>query len=81
MTISLSKEAKAIVEAAVASGQYAAPEAVLDASLLLLADRQQKLAWLRNKIQRSIERGGSVAPEVVDAEIERWHAEAKARGY
>ncbi len=70
MTISLSKQAQAIIDAAVASGQYASPEAVIDASLALLAERDKKLAWLRNRIQQSIADGGSHTDEEVAAEVE-----------
>ncbi len=70
MTISLSKQAQSIIDAAVASGQFASPEAVVDAGLALLAEREQKLAWLRNKVQRSIAKGGSHTMDEVMAEVE-----------
>ena len=75
MTIQLSKDAQAIIDQAVASGQYASPEAVIDAGLALLAERQTKLAWLRNKVQSSMAQGGSHTMAEVMAEVESDLAE------
>ena len=70
MPISLSKDAQAIVDTAVDSGSFPTPEAVVEASLLLLAEREKKLAWLRNKIRRAIARGGSHTMEEADRKVE-----------
>ena len=70
MTIPISTDAKAIIDAAVASGQFASPEAVVDAGLRLLAVHDRKVAELRASIQAAIERGGSFTDEEVEAAIE-----------
>ena len=76
MTIQLSKASQSIIDEAVASGQFASPEAVIDAGLKLLAERESKHAWLRDKIQASIAQGGShTMDEVmaeVDADLDAW---------
>lgn len=71
MTISLGKQAQAIIDAAVASGQFASPAAVVEAGLQLLAEREKKLAWLRSKIQQSIAEGGNYTDEEVGEYLER----------
>ncbi len=70
MTISPSNDAKAIFDRAVASGQYASPEAVIDAGLQLLALHDRKVAELRASIQAAIARGGNFTDEEVEAAIE-----------
>ena len=70
MTILLSKDARAIIDQAVASGQYASPEAVIDAGLQLLAMHDRKVAELRASIQAALTRGGSFTDEEVEAAIE-----------
>ena len=70
MTISLSDDAKAIIDAAVASGQFASPEAVVDAGLRLLVIHDRKVAELRATIHAAIARGGSFTDEEVEAAIE-----------
>ena len=83
MTKSPGKEAEAVIGAAVASGRYAAREQVIDAGLTLREAQQQKLAWQRNKVQRSIERGGSHADvgagEYLDRLLEENEHELAAR--
>ena len=58
------------------AGQFASPEAVIDAGLHLLAEREGKLAWLRNKIQASIAQGGSHTDEEVGDYLDRMLDEA-----
>lgn len=79
MTISLSKEAQAIVEAAVASGRYPTPEAAIEAGLELLAARDRTNSKLRASIQAAITRGGSYSDEeveaAIEAELDEWEKE------
>ena len=70
MTISLSKQSKTIVEEAVASGNYASPEAVIDAGLELLAAQSRENSWLRDKVHRSLAEGGSHTFDEVIADVE-----------
>ena len=70
MTIELSKEAEAVIDAAMASGQFASPEAVVDAALRLLAIHDRKVAELRATLQDAIARGGSFTDDEVDAAID-----------
>lgn len=76
MTISVAKQTQVLIDAAVASGRYDSPEAVVEAGVALLADRDEKLAWLRNKIQRSIEVGGSFSDEEVGDYLDKQLEEA-----
>jgi antitoxin ParD1/3/4 len=84
MTISLTKKAQSYIDAAVASGQYASAEAVLEAGLALLADRDRKLHWLRDKVQQSIAEGGShTLDEVlaeVDSDLDAWELQQSQVG-
>lgn len=76
MAIQLSKDAKTIIDAAVASGRYASPEAVIEAGLALLAGREDALQRLRKEIREAIEEGGSLTDEEVaagiEAELDQW---------
>ena len=81
MSISLSKEAEDILDAAVKSGSYPTRDAAVQAAAMLLGEREKKLAWLRAKIQRSIERGGSYTDEEVgesiEATLDEWERNRK----
>jgi antitoxin ParD1/3/4 len=81
MTLSLNKTAQAIVDAAVASGRHASPEAAVEAGLALPAEREKKLAWLQDELQRSIAEGGShtgdEVAESVEAALDNWERQRK----
>ena len=82
MTISLGDDANAIIDAAVASGQFASPEAVVDAGLRLLAERERKLDWLRKKIRKSIdsiEQNGGLTDEEVGNSLDQLLEEAERK--
>ena len=80
MTLELNQDAQAIVDEAVASGRYASPETAIETGLALLAARDaEKLAWLRNKIQHSIERGGSYSDEEVGEHLDRLLEDAERK--
>lgn len=77
MTIALSREAQAILDAAVASGRYASVEAVLEASLSLLAEQDRKLAELRDTARASLARGGSHTTAEVREHVRQRLADLK----
>lgn len=81
MAIQISKAAKAIIDNAVASGQYASPEAVIEAGLALIAQRDEAQQRLREEIRRAIEEGGSLTDEEVaagiEAELDQWEQRRK----
>lgn len=83
MTIALSKNAQAIIDAAVASGQFASPEAVVEAGLALLAERRMRYEELRQSIQAAIAEGGRFTSEEVAAsveeELDKWERERAMR--
>lgn len=70
MTVPLSKKAESIVDSAVASGQFSSREAAIEASVELLDEYIKKREWLRQKVRRSIERGGRNTLEDIDKSVE-----------
>jgi antitoxin ParD1/3/4 len=81
MNISLKDHWQAFVDELVRSGRYASPSDVVDEGLRLVEEREAKLKDLRDTINRSMERGGSLTPEEVDARLDARAAEWKAKGY
>ena len=81
MNVSVGDRWQAFVDELVKSGRYGSVSEVVREGLRLVEEREQKLQALRDTINRSIERGGSVTPEEVDARLDARAAEWKANGY
>ena len=81
MNVSVGDRWQAFVDELVKSGRYGSVSEVVREGLRLVEEREQKLQALRDTINRSIERGGSVTPEEVDARLDARAAEWKAKGY
>jgi antitoxin ParD1/3/4 len=81
MNISLKDHWQAFVDELVRSGRYASPSDVVDEGLRLVEEREAKLKDVRDTINRSLERGGSLTPEEVDAHQDARAAEWRAKGY
>lgn len=65
MNFQLDPQSKAIITAQLDSGHFASAEAVIKESLRLLEIREKKRQELRDKVEKSIQRGGSNTPEEV----------------
>jgi antitoxin ParD1/3/4 len=65
----------------VKSGRFGSASEVVGEGLRLVEARERKLQELRDMIDRSIERGGSLTPEEVDTRLDARAAEWKAKGY
>ena len=81
MNVSVGDRWQVFVDELVKSGRYGSASEVVREGLRLVEERERKLQALRDTINRSIERGGSVTPEEVDAHLDALVAEAKERGY
>ena len=81
MNIGLSKRWQDFVEESVDQGRFGSPGEVVEEGLRLLAEQDAKLAWLRDKIARSVEEGGDVSEEELDAALDAKEKELIARGY
>ncbi len=79
MDVSVEKPWDGVVDTLVRSGRYASPRAVVEEGLRLVEEREQKREWLRAKLQKAIDDGGSYTDEEIgaalDAEAERLRAE------
>lgn len=77
MAITLSPELQARIELMVLSGDYASADDVLTKALALLEDREEKLRWLQQELDKglaSLERG-----DYSTRSIEEIIADARAR--
>ena len=77
-TISLTEEQDAWVKAKVASGRFASDSEVHRALVSTLQEREAKLAWLEQEVQKGVDSGyvEQTAPKVI-AELK---AEMRANG-
>lgn len=71
MTIDLSPENQEFVETAIASGNYADREDVVNAALRLFRHRQQCLDELKADIQAGMDSGDPLTSEAVFEHLER----------
>lgn len=60
MQVKVGRPWEGLVETLVENGRYASADDVVADGLRLLHEREGKLAWLRSKIDRSMERGGKL---------------------
>jgi antitoxin ParD1/3/4 len=81
MNVSVEDRWQALVDKLVKSGRFGSASEVVGEGLRLIEERERKLQDLRDTINRSIERGGSLTPEEVDAHLDARAAEWKAKGY
>ena len=79
MDVSLSKRWVEFVDGLVTAGRYRSSSEVVHEGLRLVAEREAKLAALRETIDRSIERGGSHPLDEIEAEIDDWAAQSRDR--
>lgn len=83
MDISVGERWESFVKAMVEAGRYDSADAVIDAGLRLVEERESKLNALRETISQAIERGGARTSEQVMARVasvvEDWRANADSR--
>jgi antitoxin ParD1/3/4 len=81
MNVSIEDRWQAFVDDLVKVGRYGSASEVVREGLRLVEQREAKLQALRDTINRSIERGGSLTPEEVGAHLDALVEKAKAQGY
>ena len=70
MNVSIGPRWEKFIEEAVGDGRYGSASEVVREGLRLVEERETKLAALRETLQRSIEAGGDVSEEELDAFLE-----------
>ena len=81
MNVSIGKRWQQFVDDLVKTGRYGSASEVVREGLRLVEEREAKLNALRETLNRSIERGGSVTPEEVRSHLDERMQELKAKGY
>ena len=75
MNVSVGPRWEKFIAELVKEGRYASATEVMREGLRLVEEREKKLAWLRDKINRSIERGGAMSDEELGIRMEKHFAE------
>lgn len=81
MSISLDERWQIFVKEQVEQGRYRTETEVIEDGLRLVEEREARLAWLRDKLNASIERGGSHTIEEVEAHLDAVAERLKAEGF
>ena len=81
MNVSVGERWEAFVERIVKEGRYGSASEVVREGLRLVEEREAKLKALRDMLNESIARGGSLTAEEVDAHLDARAQEWKAKGY
>ena len=79
MNVSVGDRWQPFIDELVSSGRYDSASDVVSEGLRLVVEFERKLQALRDTINRSIEEGGSLTPEEVDASLDAHVAQAKKR--
>lgn len=83
MNLSLGPTWDAYITELVQSGRYASASEAVRSGLRLLKSEEDKIAWLREKVERSIARGGSMSIDEVQGGLDRlldvWEQQQKAK--
>ena len=80
MNVSIGERWEMFVSDIVSSGRYGSASEVVREGLRLVEERETKLTALRSMLDRSIEAGGEVSEEELDAALEEKVAELKRQG-
>lgn len=81
MNVSIGTRWEGFVEAIVKTGRYGSASEVVREGLRLVEEREAKLQALRDTLNASIEQGGWVTPEELDASLEKTMEQLAAEGY
>lgn len=83
MNLSLGPTWDAYITELVHSGRYASASEAVRSGLRLLKSEEDKIAWLREKVERSIARGGSLSldgiEDGVSRQLDTWEQQQKAK--
>ena len=79
MNVSVGPRWEEFIAGLIKEGRYASATEVMRAGLRLVEERERDLAGLRDKINRSIARGGETTDEELGAEMKAHFAEMKKR--
>jgi antitoxin ParD1/3/4 len=81
MNISIGERWEKFVEKSVEDGRYGSASEVVQAGLRLVEEREAKIAVIRQELQQSIDAGGSISDEEMDAILDEKAAELAKTGY
>ncbi|MGK6315373.1 type II toxin-antitoxin system ParD family antitoxin [Neorhizobium sp. DT-125] len=81
MNVSIGPRWEKFIEEAVQDGRYGSASEIVREGLRLVEEREAKLSALRETLQRSIEAGGDVSEEELDASLEAVTEELRKEGY
>ena len=81
MNVSIGERWETFVSDIVKNGRYGSASEVVREGLRLVEEREAKLAALRETINASIEAGGEVSDEELDAAIDAKVAELEQQGF
>ncbi|MGK9050312.1 type II toxin-antitoxin system ParD family antitoxin [Neorhizobium sp. CSC1952] len=81
MNVSIGPRWEKFIEEAVQDGRYGSASEIVREGLRLVEEREAKLSALRETLHRSIEAGGDVSEEELDASLEAIAEELRKEGY
>ncbi|MCC2608907.1 type II toxin-antitoxin system ParD family antitoxin [Neorhizobium sp. Rsf11] len=81
MNVSVGPRWEKFIEEAVQDGRYGSASEVVREGLRLVEEREAKLSALRETLQRSIEAGGDVSEEELDAFLDAEFEKLEKEGY
>jgi antitoxin ParD1/3/4 len=81
MNISIGERWEKFVEKSVEDGHYGSASEVVQAGLQLVAEREAKIAVIRQELQQAIDAGGSISDEEMDAILDERAAELAKAGF
>jgi len=81
MNVSVGERWEAFVADIVKAGRYSSASEVMREGLRLVEEREERLAWLRDKVNASIERGGANNPAEVRRRLAAVAQELEGQGY
>lgn len=81
MNVSVGERWEAFVADIVKAGRYSSASEVMREGLRLVEEREERLAWLRDKVNASIERGGANNHAEVRRRLAAVAQELEDQGY
>ena len=81
MNVSIGPRWEKFVEEVVQEGRYGSASEVVREGLRLVEERETKLSALRETIQKSIEGGGDISDEELDAFLDAEFEKIEKKGY
>lgn len=81
MNVSIGPRWEKFIEEAVQDGRYGSASEIVREGLRLVEEREAKLSALRETLHRSIEAGGDVSEEELDAFLDAEFEKLEKEGY